>query len=47
MGFIVAAAVVVMAVLVVLDKSKAVGPDIETAVGGIRAENERLRKVAS
>lgn len=44
---IVAAAVIVITVLAVLDKSEAVGPDIETAVGGIRAEDERLRKVAS
>lgn len=47
MGPIFAAAVVVMIVLVVLNESEAVGPDIETAVGGIRAEDEGLRKVAS
>ena len=43
---VVADVIVVIIVLAVLDKSEAVGPDIETAVGGIRAEDERLRKVA-
>lgn len=47
MGPIVAAAIVVVIVLVVLDESEAVRPDIETAVGGVRAEDEGLRKVAS
>ena len=42
MGPMVAAAVVVMIVLVVLDESEAVRPHVETAVGGIRAEDEGL-----